>query len=150
MNINKIINEYREYITGQIRNRKEVMKRAADICDRNKQLYTSLDIQKINNGIQLFTYVDFKKYTLSFAISMTNVYKSGYFEYRSPIYHIPTNEFQIVNGEYDDDYRVFKVIDIQELIEQDCYECEELLTTYCKNIEFLNPDINDCDSPSLD
>ena len=73
MNINEIINKYREYITGQIRNRKEVMKRAADICDRNKQLYTSLDIQKINNGIQLFTYVDFKKYTLSFAISITNV-----------------------------------------------------------------------------
>lgn len=113
----------------------------------------SLDTEKIGNNITLFTFVNLEDYTLEFSISVDENFgvKTACFEYESESYDIPEDVFYIAGNQYRGvTTGDCEVVDIQELIEQDCRKCEELLTTYCKNIKFFNPDINDCDSPSYD
>ncbi len=153
MNINKIINEYREYIEKQIKQRNQLIERAVNMSNISCEDSISLDTEKIGNNITLFTFVNLEDYTLEFSVSVDESFgvKTAYFEHVSESYDIPEDVFYIAGNQYKGvTTGDSEVVDIQELIEQDCSKCEELLTIYCRNIEFLNPDINDCDSPLFD
>ena len=153
MNINEIINEYRKYIEKQIKQHNQLIERAVNMSNISHEDSISLDTEKIDNNITLFTFVNLEDYTFEFSVSVEKSFgvETAYFEHVSESYDIPEDVFYIAGNQYRGvKTRDSEVVDIQELIEQDCHECERLLSIYCRNIKLLNPDINDCDNPIVD